>query len=261
MPALKPAVVSHRAHEGTHPENTLLGVQAALDDGVDAIEVDIRRTIDGGLILMHDATFTRTTGDRRVVDQTPFAEAVALQVRPQDPEQQPQPVPMLEDALRLIDGRAAVVLDFVDEAIADDLIALVQRSGVASWTWWTSHNPRLATRLASETPGSKSYLGWAASDGRYASPIDALEVCARRGLAGIMADHAYIDETVVRLAHREGLEVAVWTVNDLKRMASLARIGVDAITSDYPRAVLHVREHTPRSEVARTPSLRWEHRG
>jgi glycerophosphoryl diester phosphodiesterase len=263
MPAHRTAVVSHRAHGGTHPENTLLGIQAALDDGCEAIEIDVRRTIDGGLVLMHDTTFTRTVGDRRVVEETSLAEATALQVLPHNPHevgQQPQPVPMLEDALRLIDSRAAIVIDFVDEPIADDLIALVKQHNAASWTWWTSHNPALAERLAAATPGSKSYLGWTDSDRRFASPVDALEVCVRRGLAGINANHAFIDETVVRFARREALEVGVWTVNDPKRMAALVSIGVDAITTDFPRALKHVIAHTAAPEVARTPGLRWAHR-
>lgn len=263
MPS-KPLVVSHRAHAGTHPENTLLGIQAALDDGVDAIEIDVRRTLDGGLILMHDHTFTRTTGDRRVVAETVSAEAVALQVLPLDPgdsEQQPPPVPSLEDALRLVDGRAPVVIDFVDEPIADDLIALVRRMDAASWTWWTAHAPRLAQRLAAETPGSRSYLGWAAADGQYASPIDALDACLRRGLTGINANHRYIDETVVRTARREGLEVGVWTVNDPKRMAALVEIGVDLVTSDYPRAVQLIRDRVASAATAtREIDLRWQHR-
>lgn len=260
----RPAVVSHRAHAGTHPENTLLGIQAALDDGCEAIEIDIRRTLDGGLVLMHDDTFTRTTGDRRVVAETASAEAHALQVLPPDHSLQPQPVPSLEDALRLIDGKAAIVIDFVDEPIADDLIALVREMKAASWTWWTSHNPRLAERLAAETPGSKSYLGWTPGDGLFASPIDALDACVRRGLAGINANHAHIDETIVRYARREDLEVGVWTVNNPKRMATLVRLGVDAITSDYPRAVQYVREHPSSpaaiAEAARAIDLRWEHR-
>ena len=264
MPALKPAVVSHRAHAGTHPENTLLGIQAALDDGCEAIEVDVRRTLDGGLILMHDATFTRTTGDRRVVAETETAEACALQVLPRDSTQQPQPVPLLEDALRLIDGKAAVVIDFVEESIADDLIGLVRQMDAASWTWWTAHNPRLAERLAAATPGSRSYLGWTPGDNIFASPIDALEACVRRGLTGIMANHPYIDETVVRFAHREDLQVGAWTVNLPKRMAILAGLGVDAITTDYPRALLSMREHATShaaiEDLDRPINLRWAHR-
>ncbi|MCB9491001.1 MAG: glycerophosphodiester phosphodiesterase [Dehalococcoidia bacterium] len=254
------AIVSHRAHCGTHPENTLLGIQAALDDGVEAIEIDVRRTIDGGLVLMHDTTFTRTTGDRRVVSETSTAEATALQVLPPDSTQQPQPVPLLEDALRLIDGKAAIVIDFEDAPIADDLIALVKQMGAASWTWWTSHDPHLAERLAAETPGSKSYLGWAASDRRFASPIDALDVCVRRGLAGINAQHTYVDETVVRYAHRESLEVGVWTVNDPKRMGALLRMGVDAITTDFPRATQLMRDRAASAtEAAHHVDLRFSH--
>lgn len=257
----KPAVISHRAHAGTHPENTLFGIQAALDDGVEAIEIDVRRTVDGGLVLMHDATFTRTVGDRRVVAETAFAEATALQVLPRDPAQQPQPVPTLEDALRLIDGRAAVVIDFVDEPIADDVLAAVRQADAASWVWWTSHLPRLASQLAAGAPGSKSYLGWSASDGLFASLVDALDVCGRRGFAGVNADHRAIDESVVRHARREGLEIGAWTVNDPRRMERLVRMGVDAITTDYPRAVQLIRDRAASAqEAARAIDLRWQHR-
>lgn len=260
-PTRKPAIVSHRAHGGTHPENTLLGIQAALDDGCEAIEIDVRRTVDGGLILMHDETFTRTVGDRRVASQVTLGEATALQVLSKDPQYQPQPVPTLEDALKLIDGRAAIVIDFVDEPIADDLIALVKRMNAGTWTWWTSHNPKLAERLAAEVPGSRTYLGWMASDGRYASPVDAIEVCVRRGLHGLNVDHRAVDPTLLKLAHYEDLEVGVWTVNDPKRMTALVAMGVDLLTTDYPRAALLVRERTATPEAPRTPTLRWQHRG
>jgi glycerophosphoryl diester phosphodiesterase len=262
--AARPLVVSHRAHAGTHPENTLLGIRAALEDGVEAIEIDVRATRDGQLVLMHDTTMARTTGDRRGVAEVDLADLAAVQVRPRTVEQEPQPIPTLEDAMRLIDGRAAIVIDFVDEPLADPLIDLVRRLQAAPWTWWTAHRPTLAQRLAEATPGSRSLLGWTPDDGYFATPIEALDACVRRGLTGLNADHRYVDATVVRYAHREDLLLGVWTVNEPRRMDALARMGVDAVTTDYPLALQAVRARVlaetapPRPTM---PGLRWQHRG
>ncbi|MQC48374.1 MAG: hypothetical protein DWG77_04680 [Chloroflexi bacterium] len=239
-----PLVVAHRAlagpasgHGVLQPENALAGIEGALALGVDAIEVDVRRTRDGHLVLMHDATLRRTTGNARAVAEVDLAEVQMLSLLPRVVGVEPERVPTLDEAMRLIDGRCAIVLDFVDDEIADDLVATVRRFDAATWTWWTAHGPRLAQRLAETTPGSRSLLGWAYNEGFFATPADAIEGCVRRGLTGLNADHRYIDETAIRYAHREGVQVGVWTVNELRRMAALTHLGVDAITTDQPRTL------------------------
>jgi len=250
-PPARPLVVSHRAlgsigeHDAERgvpwPENSLAGIEGALAVGVDAIEVDVRRTPDGHLVLMHDATLRRTTGDPRAVADVDLDGLRALNLRPAVATGTPQPIPTLDEAMRLIDGRCAIVLDFVDGELTDDLIATVRRLDAAAWSWWTAHDPRLAQRLAAATPGSRSYLGWSHDEGYFNSPVDAVEACIRRGLTGVNIDHRFADETLVRHAHREGVQVGVWTVNDPRRMATLARLDVDAITTDQPRALRGVR--------------------
>ena len=58
--------VAHRGASGRAPENTLTALAAAVADGADLLEFDVRRTRDGALVLMHDTTLTRTTDARRV---------------------------------------------------------------------------------------------------------------------------------------------------------------------------------------------------
>ncbi len=235
MPA--PLVVAHRALGGSggpYPENTLAGIEGALALGVDAIEIDIRRTRDGHLVLLHDATLRRTAGDPRDLRTLDLAEVEGVRLHPAAPGLEAQPVPTLEAAMRAIDGRAAIVLDFVDEELADDLIALVRRLDAASWTWWTAHRPGLARRLGDATPGSRSLLGWAHNEGYFATPVDAVEACARLGLAGLNADHRYLDRTTISHAHRADLQIGAWTVNEAHRMSALAHLGVDAITTNRP---------------------------
>src|SRR5690606_14769703 len=120
-------------------------------DGARAVEIDVRRTRDGALVLMHDETLERTTGDPRAVADVTLADLDALRVTRtsagQPGEHAPQPVPTLEAALRAVEGRAAVVVDFVLDEIAQDCVDLVNHLGAAPWTWWTAHPPRLAAAL------------------------------------------------------------------------------------------------------------------
>ena len=58
--------IAHRGASGRAPENTLTALAAAVADGADLLEFDVRRTRDGALVLMHDPTLTRTTDARRV---------------------------------------------------------------------------------------------------------------------------------------------------------------------------------------------------
>ena len=70
-------VVAHRADWRNFPENSLAAIQSAIDMGVDMVELDLQRTRDGKLILMHDDTLDRTTTGRRTscsIDRIPNIE-------------------------------------------------------------------------------------------------------------------------------------------------------------------------------------------
>jgi glycerophosphoryl diester phosphodiesterase len=85
--AVVPIVVSHRTNRGTAAENTLAGIESAIVDGAQGVEVDVRATRDGELVLMHDASLLRTTGDPRFLNEVAADEAsrsrrAALGTRP-----------------------------------------------------------------------------------------------------------------------------------------------------------------------------------
>ena len=152
-------------------------------------------------------------------------------------------MPTLTDAFEAIAGRAAIVVDFVDLALVEPIIAAVNDAGGAPWTWFTPHELSVAVRLRAGCPEARVFLGWSHTESYAHAPTDAVTLAERLGLAGIMANHRPIDRTTVEYAHSRGLAVACWTVNEPRRMAALARLGVDAITTDYPRTLLGVLRH------------------
>jgi glycerophosphoryl diester phosphodiesterase len=196
---------------------------------------------------MPDDTLERTTGDPRPVAGVTARELHALRVIATsagstggDGGHPPEPVPTLAEALRAIDGRAAIVVDFVLDEMADACVEAVDRAGANEWTWWTAHSPRLAASLLAGCPGSRSFLGWTPNDGIAHAPAEAVDLAERHGLAGLMANHRYIDAAAVDYAHGRGLAMYCWTVNDAGRMAELAALGVDGMTTDYPVTLARV---------------------
>ena len=107
----KVLVVAHRGNWSIAPENSLAAIDSAIRMKVDIVEIDIRKTKDGQLVLMHDDTVDRTTnGTGKVKDKT-LAEIKQLRLKDKDGRLTEHTVPTLEEALLAAKGQIMVNLD------------------------------------------------------------------------------------------------------------------------------------------------------
>lgn len=119
-------VVAHRGDWRNAPENSLQAIQNCIDMGVDMIEIDIRKTKDGVLILMHDETVDRTTNGSGKVSEMTWDELKKLQLTNGIGSWTDHKIPTLEDALDLTRNKILVNLDKGYE-IFNDTYDLVSR--------------------------------------------------------------------------------------------------------------------------------------
>ena len=98
------AVIAHRAEHIRNPENSLSGIRAAIKLGADYVELDVRTTIDGRLVLMHDATVDRTTNGNGAIAQMTFERVGMLKLGHEH-------VPTFEEALGIAHGKIGVYVD------------------------------------------------------------------------------------------------------------------------------------------------------
>lgn len=126
----KVLVVAHRGNWRSAPENSLAAIDSAIQMRVDIVEIDIRKTKDGKLILMHDDTVDRTTnGAGKIKDKT-LAEIKQLKLKDKDGEITEHTVPTLEEALLVAKGQIMVNLDKA-YSIFDDVYAVLEKTGTA----------------------------------------------------------------------------------------------------------------------------------
>lgn len=156
-PGEPPVIIAHRALGGGAPENSLAGILHAIDRGIDMIEVDVQITRDGQYILMHDPNLTRTTNVADVFpDGTPHREPNdpmarkhmisdytledMAQFRLRDEAGGDHPVPSLDAALALAEGRLLVMLDLKRWEV-DSLAAVLEGYDTGNLLLFTLTDP------------------------------------------------------------------------------------------------------------------------
>lgn len=123
-------VVSHRADWRNAPENSLQAIQNCIDMGVDMVEIDLKKTKDGHLVLMHDKTINRTTtGKGRPEDYT-LEELRKFSLRSGNGHKTRHKIPTFEEVMRLCKGKMMVNIDKGYDYFKDAYAVLVQTGTV-----------------------------------------------------------------------------------------------------------------------------------
>ncbi|ASK33708.1 glycerophosphodiester phosphodiesterase [Alcanivorax sp. N3-2A] len=230
-----PTIVGHRGARGEAPENTLAGFQVARDAGVGEVELDVRLSRDGHLIVVHDKNVTRTTGERGRAQDYTLYQLGGLDARHNTPGwHSPLSIPSLREVITAcgpemrfqfeVKGAGAPLL----HRIAQQLVALIAEQGLQSRVVVTSSHTGFLRMVGAMAPHlERGYI----SEHRYQQPTRRAKALGCRWL---MPKYTLVNDALMRRARRRGLKVSTWTVNDLQEAERLAALGVDGIITDLP---------------------------
>ncbi len=217
------AVVGHRGFPRRRPENTIASFVAAVEAGADIIEMDVWKTADDVVVVIHDGAVTAPDGVLKVKEAR-WRELSGYRV-------DGEPIPTLEGALQAVAGRAGVFVEVKDPEAAGLVGDVLRRVGAASWTAVISFHEEALVPLKGLVP-----LGLI-----YAKPPGRIADAKRLGLDLVLPHHRLATARAVDFAHRMGLKVVAWTVNDGRTMEGLWSRGVDGIASDDVELAVSVR--------------------
>ena len=124
-------VVAHRADWRNFPENSLEAIQSSISMGVDMLELDVQRTKDGVLMLMHDHDLNRMTNGTGNIADTTWEEISKLNLKDHQGNLTQYKVARLEDALNLCKDRIMINLDKADRYF-DEVFALLEKTGTTN---------------------------------------------------------------------------------------------------------------------------------
>jgi glycerophosphoryl diester phosphodiesterase len=245
-----PWLIAHRGGSGLAPENTLAAFDLAVRLGADALEIDVRRTRDGAVVVFHDEETTRLTGQAGTIEARTLEEVRALDAGFSFTSDGGVTFPFRGTGLavpslaELLARHPAMRLNIDaktdDEPLARALAEVLLAAGAGPRACVGSFHDAQAERLGLLLPGCARYLperaatchvlaAKAGEDGRGCpTGFDLASLPHRVG------DLVVVDQPVVAWFHARGMPVHVWTVDDAREMRELLRLGVDGIVTDRP---------------------------
>jgi glycerophosphoryl diester phosphodiesterase len=231
-PLREPFMISHRGAGALAPENTLAGASEAIERGALFFEVDVQRSADGVLVVIHDDTVDRTTDGTGRVGELTYDEMGSLDAGSHfSTEFAGEPIPTLDAILELVaEKQVTLVLEAKSPelypGIEQQIAEALQRLEVQDRVIVISFDHDWLERFHEVAPQARlgELWGWM---GR-SKPLP------MTSLVDVYWPSVIADPTLVKRAHAQGHEVVVWTVNNPWAMKLLLWLGVDGITTDRP---------------------------
>lgn len=214
---MTPRASAHRGDSYTFRENTLPAVRSAIAKGADVVEVDVRLTADGDVVVLHDPTLARLWLDPRPIAEVPTSDLAGFG----GPDERP---PLLAEVLPLFaDAPSRLVIDMDDARFAAPAHAVATASGVVVDWCGDLDGMRVLRSLDAD---ARLWLPWRALRVPTAGEIAELDPVT------VNVPFPIADDAFVRGVHDLGLPVTVWTLDEPDDLARAFALGVDTITTN-----------------------------
>lgn len=237
-------ILAHRGASTYAPENTLAAFELAVEQGADGIELDAKLTVDGHVVVIHDATVDRTTGAHGRVKDMTLNELRLLDAGSFFSEKfKGEKIPTLEEVFDRVGKHVFINVELTNynaprDHLVETVCMLVKKFGMQKRVLFSSFyagNLARARSYLPEVPTGLLALGgilgaWSRSFGFSFGKYDAL--------------HPNIKDAThqqVQRVHRLKKRIHVWTVNTENDMRRMFDWSVDAIITDDPRLAVKVR--------------------
>jgi glycerophosphoryl diester phosphodiesterase len=228
-----PRVFAHRGFAVNAPENTLLAFQRALDLGITHIETDVHASSDGIAVISHDADLARVAGRPGIVGDLSLRELRAIDLGHGE---------TFSSLAEVLDAfpESKFNIDIKADAAIDPTVSTIRAAGAIDRVLVTSFSERRRSKAVAQLPGVATsasaavfaralvaaHGGWSTAVRRALRDVDAVQVPERA--AGL----AVASPRIIRALHAAGVEVHIWTINDVATMSRLLDLGVDGLVTD-----------------------------
>ena len=213
--------IGHRGARAYEPENTLRSFKKAIELGVDAVELDVRKTRDNEIVVIHDAKVDRTTNGRGLVSEISLEEIKKLVT------EKGERIPTLEETLDFLDGKVKIIIELKETGLEEKVLTLIHKKGLEKNVVIVSFLKDALKNVREIDEKIETGLIYV----RHKNPVKAaLDLKANY----LLPLYRFIHGADVQKAHEKGLKVIAWTINNQEEVSEYVKKGVDGIASDRP---------------------------
>lgn len=213
--------IGHRGAKAYEPENTLRSFQAAMSLGVDAVELDVRKTKDNKLVVMHNADVNKTTNGEGSVSDLTLEQIKKLKT------DKDEKIPTFSEALDFIGEQVKIIVELKETGYEEQVLDLIKKKALDKNVIIISFHENALQKIRELNDKVEIGLIYV----RHKNPIQsALDLKAQY----LLPLYRFTHSANVKKAHENGLKVIVWTINHKEEVSEYKKKGVDGIASDKP---------------------------
>lgn len=224
----KPLIIAHRGDSSRALENSLEALRLALEIPVDMIEVDIRKSGDNELYVMHDARTGRTCSEDIEIEKALSSDIARIRLK------NGEPVPSLNDVLTLVAGRAGLNLEIKSQgagALTAEHIVRSRYTGEMVISSFIEREAADARRLMPNVTAGVIFDRFLTSE---------LAAYVAKGYGLLSLRRRTVTRKLVDACHDEKIKVFVWTVDDEDEVRKFMKWGVNGVYTNRPSIITKV---------------------
>jgi glycerophosphoryl diester phosphodiesterase len=212
-------IIAHRGASALEPENTLRSITRAMDLGTDLVEVDVRQSRDGELLIMHDPTVDRTTNGQGKVQDMRISQLKQLDAG------LGEEIPTLTEVLELINWKVGLVIEIKVPGIVDKVLDTIKQSGMLNILIASFYHPIcLNVKLIDSTIPTGVIF--------RCQPVKT-EILAKNAHANtIFPYYQFLSREMVEKCHEHGILVYPWVIDNIANLKQVRSLGVDGLVTN-----------------------------
>lgn len=243
---LNNGITAHRGNSSEWPENTLAAFMSAIDIGADWIELDVRKTKDGSLVVIHDDNTQRTSDVNLHISASTYSELkkadMAFQFRKDkklsDGKCPRMSIPLLSEVLDLIktQNKTRISIQPKVNAVAE-IINLAKKMNAIDWIGFNDGNLEMMCKV--KQSNRQIPVFW---DTSLDIDIEAIVSTAKaHHFETVVMYESTVDENKIEMLHKAGIAAGAWTVNSPETMKKFFGMGIDRLYTDYPTICMKIK--------------------
>ena len=235
---MKPLIYGHRGSPFKAPENTIASIKKALEDGCEAVEIDVRKTKDNKIVVIHDIRVDRTANGKGFVSDFALNELKKLSFNGEK-------IPTLNEVIDFVDARkskifgtnsvgkkAVIIIELKEENLEKDIIKIIEKNGFLDKAIIISFYHKLIKNIKESNKKIKTGILL------VGKPIDTVELAQEAEADYLFLNYAFVDKELVSKAHKNNLKVYVWNIDAIKDLEEMLKLNVDGIGSNKPELIV-----------------------
>ncbi len=227
----KPIYFGHRGERNKAPENTIESYRSAINNGLNAIELDVRMTKDEKLVCSHNIDLERETNGNGFIDEISYKDLSKVRAGTQFPISKQEPIPLLLDVVASIPKTILINIEIKTKSLFDlkaalKVVKLIQSGRISQKVIVSSFNP-LVVRVVKLISKSIS-TGFIYEHAKHFTGI----FIAQPDYLHPKAD--FVTDRLVKFCKKRKIQINTWTVNNVYARDWLISKNIDGIITDNP---------------------------